>query len=216
MTTSRAILQAGAQRLGAPLSEAQTAQLLLLGDELVLWNKDYNLTAVDDPAKVLTIHLLDSLSVHQDLAGERIADVGTGAGFPGLPLAILNPQRAFTLIDATAKKLRFVTHVATLLGLHNVVTRHARVEAMSAEPAFDTVLTRAFAPLPRLLGWVGAVCDAHTRVIAMKGRWPPEPGMDDAGELPRGWRIESVRHVEVPGLDAQRHVLQLRRAARPS
>ena len=208
-------LMAGAQQLGLPLMAEQAAKLLQLGDELLRWNQDYNLTALKQPAQVLTHHLLDSLSIYQDLAGQRIADVGTGPGFPGLPLAVVAPHCVFTLIDATLKKLRFVTHAAELLSLSNVTTLHSRVEDMKGVPAFSTLITRAFAPLPRLLRWVRPVCDAETRVLAMKGRWPPPADADDAGELPDDWRIDSVRHIAVPGLDAERHVITLRlKAAR--
>jgi 16S rRNA (guanine527-N7)-methyltransferase len=205
-------LQTGAAALGLVLEPAQVAQLLRLASELALWSQSYNLTAIREPGQILTRHLLDSLSIHADLAGTTVADVGTGAGFPGLPLAIVNPSRQFTLIDSVNKKLRFVEHIARELALGNVVTRHARVEQLPPQ-AFDCVVTRAFAPLPRLLRWVGPLCDANTRVIAMKGRWPPEPGSEESGALPRGWRIVSLRQVVVPGLDAERHVLLLQRAA---
>jgi 16S rRNA (guanine527-N7)-methyltransferase len=143
--------------------------------------------------------------------------VGTGAGFPGLPLAIVNPHRTFTLIDSVDKKLRFVDHAARELGLTNVHTRHGRVEQLRPGAPFDTVIARAFAPLPRLAAWVEPLCSAATRVIAMKGRWPPAPaaGHDDGeGEaLPDGWRIEAVRPVHVPGLDEARHHVILQRTA---
>lgn len=201
-------LRAGALALGVALDEEAIRKLLALAAELIRWNKTYNLTAVDSPAEVLTHHLLDSLAAQPLLAGTRIADVGTGGGFPGLPLAIVNPGRQFTLIDSAGKKLRFINHAARLLNLANVTTLHARVEAL-ALPAFDTVVTRAFAPLPRLLASVAPLCDAHTRVVAMKGRWPPPPGSEDAGELPAHWQLLQSRHVVVPGLDAERHLLSL-------
>ncbi len=124
-----------------------------LGTELIDWNQRINLTAIDDPARIETHHLLDSLSIAPHVSGTRVADVGTGGGFPGLPLAIAQPGRAFTLIDSVAKKLRFVDHVAAALGLANVTTLHARVEQLG-EATFDCVVTRAFAPLPRLCEWV--------------------------------------------------------------
>ena len=205
-------LCAGAAALGVPLADADARRLLQLGDELLDWNRKVNLTALDTPAQVLTHHLLDSLSVAPLILGPRVADVGTGGGFPGLPLALVQPQHQFTLIDSVAKKLRFVDHAAQLLGLANVQTVHARVEALQV-PAFDTVVTRAFAPLPRLLRWVAPLCDAHTCVLAMKGRWPPTPGSDDAGELPPGWQLQQVLPVTVPGLAAARHILRLSRRA---
>jgi 16S rRNA (guanine527-N7)-methyltransferase len=199
-----------AARLGVTLDAGQVTQLQRLTAELLRWNKAYNLTSITDPALVLTHHLLDSLSAQPELAGTRIADVGTGAGFPGLPLAIANPQRSFTLIDAVDKKLRFVDHVARELGLANVTTRHARVEQLKSAGTFDTVVTRAFAPLPRLLASIEPLCGAATRVVAMKGRWPPAAGSDEAGPLPPGWQLEAVHRVDVPGLDAERHLLVLR------
>jgi 16S rRNA (guanine527-N7)-methyltransferase len=211
-------LRQGAQALGVPLDDQQVLRLLQLAAELARWNKAYNLTAITDPQEVLTQHLLDSLSAQPELEGTRIADVGTGAGFPGVPLAILNPQRQFLLIDAVDKKLRFIGHVARELELDNVRTLHARVEQLesghpAAPGAMDTVLTRAFAPLPRLVALVAPLVGADTRVVAMKGRWPPPPGSDDDATLPEGWQLESVRRVTVPGLDAERHLLRIRRVA---
>ncbi|MET0281027.1 MAG: 16S rRNA (guanine(527)-N(7))-methyltransferase RsmG, partial [Steroidobacteraceae bacterium] len=165
-------LRAGAQLLGVALDARQIAQLEQLSAQLLRWNKAYNLTAITDPAEILTHHLLDSLAAQPDLAGTTIADVGTGAGFPGLPLAIVNPARQFTLIDAVDKKLRFIDHVTRELRLGNVRTLHGRVEQLTAMQPFDSVIARAFAPLPRLAAWIAPLCDAHTRVIAMKGRWP--------------------------------------------
>ena len=198
----------GAGRLGVTLTQGQVEQLQRLTAELLRWNKAYNLTSISDPALILTHHLLDSLSAHPELAGMSIADVGTGAGFPGLPLAIANPARSFTLIDAVDKKLRFIDHVARELNLSNVSTRHVRVEQI-ADTTFDTVLTRAFAPLPRLLTWITPLCSPATKVVAMKGRWPPQPGSDEVGPYPPGWQLEVARRVDVPGLDAERHLLIL-------
>ena len=203
-------LRAGCAALGLALDDAALTRLARLSDELRRWNKAYNLTAVDDPARILTQHLLDSLSAARALDGTTIADVGTGGGFPGLPLAIAFPERRFTLIDTVEKKLRFVAHAARTLQLANVTPLHARVERLAPGTAFDTVITRAFAPLPRSCAWVQPLCDEHTHVVAMKGRWPPAPNSDEAGELPAGWRIAEVRAVVVPGLDAERHLLGLR------
>lgn len=214
MSDPRAALIAGAAELGVALSDAQAAQLLRLGEELQRWNRAYNLTAIKDPAGILTHHLLDSLAANADLAGTTVADVGTGAGFPGLPLAVVNPGRQFTLIDAVDKKLRFVDHAARELGLSNVATRHGRVEKLAVEAPFDTVIARAFAPLPRMLGWIGDLCGPGTRVVAMKGRWPPGPDApDENAPLPDGWQVEAVRPVQVPGLAAARHHVLLRRAS---
>lgn len=213
MSDLDARLAAGAAALALPLDARQRQQLAQLVAELLRWNKAFNLTAITDPGRILTHHLLDSLAAQGDLAGRRVADVGTGAGFPGLPLAVVNPERQFTLIDSVDKKLRFVDHAARELGLANVHTQHGRVEQLKPGTPFDTVIARAFAPLPRMAAWIAPLCGPATRVVAMKGRWPAA-GAEAAGEnepLPPGWRIESVRPVTVPGLSETRHHVMLRR-----
>lgn len=207
MAETPAALARGAAQLGIALDDSQQSKLLALAAELLRWNKAYNLTAITDPAAVLTHHLLDSLAVAPDLAGTTVADVGTGAGFPGLPLAIAQPARQFTLIDTVDKKLRFIDHAVRELGLANVKTRHARVETLRPERAFDTVIARAFAPLPRMLQLVAPLCDAHTHVLAMVGRWPPADAAEAA--VPPAWRLVAERTLTVPGLDAERHILCL-------
>jgi 16S rRNA (guanine527-N7)-methyltransferase len=206
-----AALARGAAQLGVALDEQQQSQLLRLSAELLRWNKAYNLTAITDPQAVLTHHLLDSLAVAPDLAGTTVADVGTGAGFPGLPLAIAQPHRQFTLIDTVDKKLRFIDHAVRELGLANVQTRHARVETLVPGKAFDTVIARAFAPLPKMLALVAPLCDAQTRVLAMVGRWPPPEAAEAV--LPPQWQQVSERPIEVPGLGAERHILCLMQSA---
>jgi 16S rRNA (guanine527-N7)-methyltransferase len=198
-------LLVGARALGVELSPVQARALLRLLAELAQWNRAYNLTAVTEPAAMLTHHLLDSLAASPDLRGQSIADVGTGAGFPGLPLAIVHPARRFTLIDSVAKKIRFVAHCARLLGLSNVTAMHARAETLAAAGPFDTVIARACAALPRLLAIVAPLCGPGTRLVALKGRYPA----DEIAALPPDWVLESSRAVVVPGLDAERHVLTL-------
>ena len=205
---SATTLVRGAATLGVSLTAGDAARLLQLLGELALWNRHTNLTAITEPDAMITHHLLDSLAVHGDLHGTRILDAGTGAGFPGLPLALVNPGRQFTLVDSTAKKIRFVTHAARVLGLDNVTALHARVEQMHPEAPFDTVVARAFAPLPKLLAQVRVVCGPATRVLAMKGRWPG----DELAALPAGWRVVSSRELAVPGLGAARCLIVLERA----
>lgn len=197
-----------AARLDVSLSLDEAERLRTLVAELGRWNRSYNLTAINTPAAMITHHLLDSLAIHPDLEGTRIADAGTGAGFPGLPLAVCNPQRHFTLIDATAKKIRFVAHAAQRLGLANVSAVHARVEALRPDVPFDTVVARAFAPLPELLAKVATLCGTATRVLAMKGKWPAQ----ELAALPRSWRVVGSRELTVPGLAAARCVIVLQRA----
>jgi 16S rRNA (guanine527-N7)-methyltransferase len=193
--------------LGVPLGEPDARRLLLLLEELAHWNKSFNLTAITAPEAMITHHLLDSLSIHPDLAGQEIADVGTGAGFPGLPLAVVNPQRRFTLIDGSAKKIRFVTNTAARMGLDNVTAVHARSETFMPGAPLDLVITRALAPLPRLVQMVQPMCAPGTHILAMKGRRPEE----EIAALKLPWRLRSAREITVPGLDAARCVLLLGR-----
>jgi len=198
-------LIADALTLGVTLDAAQAAQALTLLDELSSWNRTYNLTSIVGRAALIRGHLLDSLSVLPDVSGALIADVGTGAGFPGLPLALAAPQRQFTLIDSVAKKIRFVTHATRLLKLSNVTPLQARVESLAPTTPFDTVIARAYAALPDLLASVQGLCGTRTQVLALKGRYP----QDEINEMPRNWKLQSARTVQIPGLDAERHILKL-------
>jgi len=197
-----------AASLGVALTAKDAARLLTLLDELERWNRRYNLTAIRTRATMVTHHLLDSLAIHPDLEGERIADVGTGAGFPGLPLAVCNPQRHFTLIDSTAKKIRFVEHAVRVLKLGNVTAVHARVEALEVERPFDTVVARAFAAIPQMLEKVSVLCGPESRVLAMKGKWPEA----ELAALPPTWRVIDSRELVIPRLEAARCVIVLARA----
>jgi 16S rRNA (guanine527-N7)-methyltransferase len=202
------ILIQGAKPFGIALSNAQAAQMLRLLDELDDWNQRMNLTAIRDRNAQLTKHLLDSLSVQPYLQGRRIVDIGTGAGFPGLPLAIANPDREFTLVDATAKKLKFVDHVAQTLGLNNVTTVHTRAETFRTPWRFDSVTSRAVGALGRFVDWAGHLCVGGGRLLAMKGREPH----DELAALPSGWKIAAIHRVEVPGLDEERHIVEICRS----
>jgi len=206
----RAVLSQGAEALGLALTQEAADRLLRLLDELGRWSRTYNLTSVLDRGEMLTHHLLDSLSIHAELRGVTIADVGTGAGFPGLALAIVRPECRFTLIDSGNKKIRFVTHAVRALGLENVTALHARVESLHPQAPFDCVVARAFAPLPELLEQIAPLCDEHTRVLAMKGR---RPDAEAAGVQPP-WRILETKRLEVPGLGEERHLVVLERRER--
>ena len=180
----------------------------LLLDELERWNRKVNLTAVRDRDQMVTLHLNDSLAVRPLLQGKTVLDVGTGPGFPGLPLAISEPEREFTLLDSNNKKIMFVQHVAGLLGLDNVVAIKARAEDYAPGHRFDTVIARALASLPKLVEIAGHHVGEDGVFIALKGRFPAE----ELEELPAPWSHE-VKELDVPGLEqGSRHAVMLRRA----
>jgi 16S rRNA (guanine527-N7)-methyltransferase len=201
-------LQSGAAQLGVALDDAAARKLLQLLDELDIWNERMNLTAIRERPQQITKHLLDSLSVHSYLHGTRIADIGTGAGFPGLPLAIVAPHMHFTLIDSTAKKLKFIDHVAALLGLANVETVHTRAESYRPKERFDCVISRAVGPVETFVKWAGHLCAGGGRLLAMKGRYPT----DELTKLPSGWKLATVHRLSVPGLDEERHLVEICRS----
>ncbi|HET9108725.1 MAG TPA: 16S rRNA (guanine(527)-N(7))-methyltransferase RsmG [Steroidobacteraceae bacterium] len=194
-----------AAALGVALTEHDAARLRQLLEELARWNQKFNLTGLTDLESMVSHHVLDSLAVHRYLHGAAIADVGTGAGFPGLPLALVNPERRFTLIDSNGKKIRFVSHAVRILGVMNVEPLQARVETLRPERPFDTVLARAFAALPQLLAAVGPLCGSDTRVLAMKGKWPQA----ELDALPPGWRVAESHTLTVPGLAEARCLIVL-------
>ena len=173
--------------------------------ELEKWNRRVNLTAVRDPDAMVTAHILDSLVARPLLEGKTVLDVGTGAGFPGLPLAIVEPDRRFTLLDSNNKKIQFVRHALGVLGLDNVETVKARAEDYAPGRRFDTVIARALAALPRLVEIAGHLVGEGGVLVALKGRYPAEE-LDGAP-----WSHEVMR-LAVPGLEAgSRHAVLLRR-----
>lgn len=200
--TLEARLRAGSRALDVALSDAACAKLLGFIALLERWNQAYNLTAVRDPAGIVDRHLLDALAVSPFLAGSRALDVGTGAGVPGLPLAVLHPSIHFVLIDSVAKKIAFVQQAATQLGLDNVEAVQARVEHYRAPP-FDRVLARAFGSLAEIAGAAGHLLAPDGELLAMKGVYPQE----ELASLPPGYKVERVARLSVPGLAAARHVV---------
>jgi 16S rRNA (guanine527-N7)-methyltransferase len=198
-----------AHLLGVELDAAQAAALCRLLDEVAHWNRSFNLTAITERREMLTHHLLDSLAILPFIKGEHVLDIGTGAGFPGLPLAIASPERRFVLLDSNGKKIRFVAHAVRTLGLRNVEAVHARAGGREAavQGTFDTVVARACAPLPELLRLAEGHCGIGTRLLAMKGRRQ----LEERQGLPAHWRIDAEHDLKVPGLDGERHVVMLQR-----
>lgn len=203
---ARAALVDGARELGLALDDAQVGKLLALLDLVTEWNAKFNLTAIRDPLDMVRKHLLDSLTVQPYVEGPFVVDVGTGAGFPGLPLAIVNPRLRFTLLDSIQKKIRFVQHAATALELANVEAIATRAESWHPQQRASTVVSRALAALPTFVEQAGHLCARHGRLLAMKGRHP----VDEIAALPRGW-MHRVEVLRVPGLGDERTLVILQR-----
>ena len=203
-------LAQGAQSLGVNLSAEQQEQLLAYLALLIKWNKAYNLTAVRNPDEMVSRHLLDSLSVVPFVAerGASWLDVGSGGGMPGIPLAILFPERQFTLLDSNGKKTRFLTQVKLELKLANLEVIHSRVEEFRPEQPFAGICSRAFSSLQDFSDWTRHLGDGNTEWLAMKRAHPD-------GELqarPADFRLQSTHVPKVPGCQGQRHLLILRRS----
>ena len=200
-----ALLQRGCQALGLALTADQYGRLGAYLDLLARWNRAYNLTAVRDPRQMVTRHLLDSLAIAGLVKGDRLLDVGTGAGLPGVPLAIALPEREFQLLDSNGKKTRFLFQVKTALGLDNMSIHHARVEAHHPDQLLDAVLSRAFASLEEMVLGCRHLLTTQGRFFAMKGAYPG----DELAGVETLCEIHAVHPLEVPGLGEQRHLVEL-------
>jgi 16S rRNA (guanine527-N7)-methyltransferase len=199
----KARLDAGGRELGIELDASQLDLLWRYARLLRERNEHVNLTSIVSPDGILTLHMLDSLSVAPHLGdARRVIDVGTGGGFPGIPLAVACPHRRFTLIDGTQKKIRFVAEAIAALDIRNAHALAARAESYTGEKDFDVVLARAVGPLAEVLHNAGPLLAPRGRLLAMKGKAPD----DEVRALPRGWHAD-VTPLRVPGLDAERHLV---------
>ncbi|HSV59328.1 MAG TPA: 16S rRNA (guanine(527)-N(7))-methyltransferase RsmG [Variovorax sp.] len=208
----QAVLHQGAQALGLALSEEQAAKLLAYGALILKWNKVYNLTALRDPALVLTHHLLDSLSIIAPLQRQcpdaaRLLDVGSGAGLPGAVIAIMRPDMSVSCVDAVAKKAAFIRQVSAELSLPNLNGMHARVETIGG--TYDVISSRAFASLADFFIGSAQLLEPAGTWMAMKGKTPTE----ELDQLPPGVEVFHVEQLTVPGLDAERCVVWARKSA---
>jgi 16S rRNA (guanine527-N7)-methyltransferase len=201
-------LKQGVNALGLKLSP--DAQLRLL-DYLALlskWNKVYNLTAVHELQNMVSQHLLDSLSVAPHIEAKNIIDVGSGAGLPGIPLAIARQKSQVTLLDSNHKKASFLKQAAIELELKNVTVRCERVESFHPQEKFDCVISRAFSDLPEYATLAGHLCASAGTLVAMKGIYPYE----ELAQLPKQFKMQQVIALKVPGLKAERHLVILKTA----
>ncbi|MES1977730.1 MAG: 16S rRNA (guanine(527)-N(7))-methyltransferase RsmG [Pseudomonadota bacterium] len=214
---SEQTLRQGLTALGLELSDVQIAQLLDYQSLIAKWTKVYNLTAVRDPAEMMTHHLLDSLAAIAPLTrhlqnagleqGSRLLDVGSGAGLPGVVIAICCPNVAVTCVDTVAKKAAFIKQAALALKLPNLTGLHSRVENISE--TFDVICSRAFASLPDFTNWSAAALSSSGVWMAMKGKHPA----DEVATLPATVEVFHVEQLNVPGLDAERCIVWMRQKA---
>ncbi len=198
-------ITAGSEQLGLRLPTEAIACLAVYLALLERWNRAYNLTAVRDPAAMVVRHLLDSLSILPWLDGPRVLDVGSGAGLPGIPLAVARPDCEFCLLDSNGKRTRFLTQVVAELRLPNVCVVRNRVEDYRPVILFNSVVSRAFATLADMVAAAGRLCVPEGRLLAMKGVFPD----DELARLPLGYRVAGVYPLHVPSLDAERHLVHL-------
>ena len=199
---ARADLDAGLAALGldAALAEPLARYLALM----LRWNATYNLTAIRDPREMVTKHLLDSLAMAPAVRGvTTLADLGTGPGLPGIPLAIATPGLRVTLVESAGKKARFMREALRTLGLGNAEVAESRIEALDRPGAYAAITARALATLPQILALGGHLLAPDGVLLAMKGARPD----DEIAALPPGWTVRGIEPLTVPGLDAERHLV---------
>ena len=192
--------------MGLTLPSAAMDQLASYLDLLAKWNRVYNLTAIQDEAKLVSHHVLDSLAVVNHLPDGNVLDVGSGAGLPGIPIAISCPGRAVTLLDSNHKKGAFLKQAIAELGIAAAQVVTERVEAYRPAELFKIVISRAFSDLADFVKLAGQLCASDGVMIAMKGLYPN----DEIAQLPSSWKVEKTLRLKIPQLDASRHLVFLR------
>lgn len=199
------LLHQGLIEMGQPLDRQMETQLIRFIELIAQWNRVFNLTAIRDLDTMVTRHLLDSLVVLPHIKGRTILDVGTGAGLPGIPLAIVMPEHQFVLLDSNQKKTRFLQQTIYQMRLRNVRVVHQRVEEYRAEPLFDSVISRAFSTLRDFLTMSQHLVKPHGQILAMKGVYP----LTELQEVTAPFKLVEVYPLKVPKLDAERHLVDL-------
>ena len=209
MSEAAARLEQGIGDLGLALPQSTTVRMLDYLTLLAKWNRVYNLTAIREETKWISHHLLDSLAVVPHLPAGRLVDAGTGAGLPGIPIAFACPERPVTLLDSNQKKGAFLTQASAELALTNVKVVIERAESYSPDHAFDVVISRAFSSIPDFIRLAGHLCRPGGVLAAMKGARPDA----EIAQLPEAWKAETIIPLHVPLLDAERHLVMLRKSA---
>jgi len=198
-------LERGIADLRLTLPECAVERLLDYRELLERWNSAYNLTAIRDDREMIARHLLDSLTILPYVHGRTLADLGTGPGLPGIPLAIAEPAREVLMVDSNGKKVRFLREAIRSLKLGNARALQSRVEEV--EGTFECITARAFASLADMLGWGGHLLAPGGTWLAMKGKHPAE----ELDEVPDGFRVEAIHTLSVPGVEGERHLVVIRR-----
>ena len=201
------LLKQGAEQLSLQISDTQIDQLLRFATLILKWNKTHNLTAITDPDQIVSKHLLDSLSVCSSFPEGSALDVGSGAGLPGIPLAIVKQQQNFTLVDSSLKRIAFIREAKRELALTNVEAIHSRVEDFEGG-LFDVITSRAFSSLHTMLHQTKHLLADAGCWFAMKGAYPTE----EIKEIACDFKVQKTTKLSVPGLDAERHIIQISRA----
>lgn len=209
LSNEQRLLVSGVQQLGLDLKLQQIEQLMVYLKLFDKWNHAFNLSAIREPAAMVKLHLLDSLSIAPLLQGESFIDVGTGGGLPGIPLAIQFPHKSFTLLDSAGKKTRFLFQVKQDLGLDNVTVENRRVEQYHPALGFDGVISRAFASLQDMVKSCAHLLNGSGRFWAMKGQVP----VAELKEIQPHYTLEHCHSLQIPGVDAQRCLLVIRPGA---
>jgi 16S rRNA (guanine527-N7)-methyltransferase len=204
-----ASLEAGMQSMAIDYSAEQRDQLLAYLQLLITWNRAYNLTAIRDPAEMVKLHLLDSLTVLPHIQGQRLIDVGTGAGLPGIPLAIMCPDRHFTLLDSNGKRTRFLFQARCELGLANVSEIQSRVEEHRPDRGYDAVLSRAFTSVADMVNKCAHLLTTDGLFLAMKGKFP----QSELSEVGKAYKVDVSHTLQVPGVEGERHLIVISRNA---
>lgn len=196
----------GARELELDLDPDQARRLLDYIQEIARWGRAYNLTAIREPAQMVPLHLLDSLAVVPHVRGPRVLDLGTGAGLPGIPLAVLRPDYEVWLMDSSAKKCRFLRHIASRLGLEKVQVVQSRAENYRPDHGFDTVVSRAVGALGLLMDFSAHLVRPGGRLLAMKGQYP-EAELAALEQPDDRWTVDEVLALKPPGVEGERHLV---------
>lgn len=195
----------GIKQLNLKVDDEKQALLLRYLEQLAKWNKTYNLSGIKDPARMLTLHLLDSLSILPFIKEKSVLDVGTGAGLPGVPLAICKPEKELCLLDSNGKKTRFLFQVITELNLANIIVINKRVENYLSQKSFDIVVSRAYSSIAQFISQTRHLLGEKSKLLAMKGHYPHA----ELEEMPAGFKLLEVHELHIPGEAGARHLLEI-------